>query len=197
MKTTVCLLWRDAAEHQSHILTSHSTKSKLHVKIKLIQLHDILMILIQFWSWTPGGALDLLCLSHTHRHTITQTHNHTDTQSHNRTHTHTVSLSHFTRKKTLPPFLLLSHLHSVSVKHPPPPLPSSLQPLMMRKPLLRHWCRVCRQSNRLKTQTRLSREPLRERQRTDRLIDWASLKLCTKTHCAPFLFCPEGFSLYA
>ena len=74
---------------------------------------------------------------------------------------------------------------------------SSLQPLMMRKPLLRHWCRVCRQSNRLKTQTRLSCEPLRERQRTDRQIDWASLKLCTKTHCAPFLFCPEGFSLYA
>lgn len=27
---------------------------------------------------------------------------------------------------------------------------SSLQPLMMRKPLLRHWSRVCRQSNRLK-----------------------------------------------
>lgn len=64
---------------------------------------------------------------------------------------------------------------------------SSLQPLMMRKPLLRHWCRVCRQSDRLKHRLTWVADP-RERQRTDRLIDWASLRLCTMTQCAPFLF---------
>lgn len=69
---------------------------------------------------------------------------------------------------------------------------SSLQPLMMRKPLLRHWCRVCRQSNRLK-QTHLSCKP-RKRERTERLIDWGSLKLSKKT-CTLFLFC-HAFSLY-
>lgn len=63
---------------------------------------------------------------------------------------------------------------------------SSLQPLMMRKPLLRHWSRVCRQSNRLKQRLTWVANPW-ERQRTDRLIDWVSLKLCTRTQCAVFV----------
>lgn len=73
---------------------------------------------------------------------------------------------------------------------------SSLQPLMMRKPLLRHWCRVCRQSDRLKHRLTWVANPPRERQRTDRLIDRVSLKLCTKTHCALFLLCRDCFFFF-
>lgn len=45
---------------------------------------------------------------------------------------------------------------------------SSLQPLMMRKPLLRHWCRVCRQSNWLKHRLIWVADP-QDLLRTDRL----------------------------